>query len=294
MCQGAEYTEIDPYEAAADILRDKPESLWANDFIDRLYEEMEEQPETFTFVQLADFHTDLWYQEGAIADCSGRYCCRNDSVNGSTPAGKFGAPGAACDIPPITVQSTLDFVRDHIKPDAVFWTGDNSPHDRVTGDRAIYETALSTNFTADLIQKALSPNITYAVIGNHDIYPHWDFGAHKGNPAAASSAPHWRAWLNNESEYQQFLATGYFSTDLRLPTNYPVKVIGLNTETCDVENHFVYGQLSDPMGQLNFLLAELRALEQRKGLAILISHITPDDGCNHEYAVRLRAILERY
>lgn len=110
---------------------------------------MEESPETFKFVQLADFHTDLWYKEGAIADCSGLYCCRNDSVNGSTPAGKFGAPGAACDIPFITVQSTLDFVRDHVRPDAVFWTGDNSPHDRVKGERAIYETALSTNFTAD-------------------------------------------------------------------------------------------------------------------------------------------------
>jgi len=97
---------------------------------------------------LADFHTDPWYQEGAIADCSARYCCRNNSVNGSTRAGKFGAPGAACDIPIITVQSTLEYVRDVIKPDAVFWTGDNSPHDRVTGDLAIMETANSTNITA--------------------------------------------------------------------------------------------------------------------------------------------------
>ena len=48
------------------------------------------------------------------------------------------------------------------------------------------------------------------------------------------------------------------------------------------------------MGQLDFLQNDLRALEKHKGQAIIISHITPDDGCNHEYAVRLRAILERY
>jgi hypothetical protein len=73
-----------------------------------------------------------------------------------------------------------------------------------------------------------------------------------------------------------------------------VKVIGLNTETCDIENHFVYGQLSDPMGQFDFLLKELDDLEKQNGLAILMYHITPDDGCNHEFAVRMRAVLERY
>jgi hypothetical protein len=28
-----DYEEVDPYEAAAKILQDKPESLWGNDFI---------------------------------------------------------------------------------------------------------------------------------------------------------------------------------------------------------------------------------------------------------------------
>lgn len=111
------------------------------------------QRQTIKVVHITDFHTDSWYEEGSIADCGGRYCCRNDTYKGvgTIKAGKFGAPEGPCDIPVITVNQTLKYIRDIIKPDAVFWTGDNSPHDRVTGEKAIYETAYSTNVTAALI-----------------------------------------------------------------------------------------------------------------------------------------------
>jgi hypothetical protein len=33
-----------------------------------------------------------------------------------------------CDLPPAVLKNMLDFVRDEIKPDLFFWTGDNSPH----------------------------------------------------------------------------------------------------------------------------------------------------------------------
>jgi hypothetical protein len=53
---------------------------------------------------VTDFHLDPWYKEGSIADCGGKYCCRNDtSTGGSIKAGKFGAPEGPCDIPLITV-----------------------------------------------------------------------------------------------------------------------------------------------------------------------------------------------
>lgn len=73
-----------------------------------------------------------------------------------------------------------------------------------------------------------------------------------------------------------------------------VKVIGLNTEVCDIENHYIYGVLKDPLGQIDFLINELQYLEKNNGLAIIVGHITPDDGCNHEFSVRLKAIFERY
>jgi hypothetical protein len=77
-------------------------------------------------------------------------------------------------------------MRDVIKPDAIFWTGDNSPHDGASGDRAIYEAAYSMNQTADMIKKAFPDKVDniFAVLGNHDVYPHWDFSKNDGNPAA--------------------------------------------------------------------------------------------------------------
>ena len=51
-----------------------------------------------------------------------------------------------------------------------------------------------------MIQDTLKEQVanTYSILGNHDIYPHWDFAKGKGNPAAQSSAPFWKAWLTDE------------------------------------------------------------------------------------------------
>jgi hypothetical protein len=84
-------------------------------------------------VHYADPHLDLFYQEGAIADCkpSGGYCCRNNTYTGygTVKAGKFGAFEYRCDPPFITYQNMLDYIKNTIKPDMIVWTGDNSPHD---------------------------------------------------------------------------------------------------------------------------------------------------------------------
>jgi sphingomyelin phosphodiesterase len=33
-----------------------------------------------------------------------------------------------CDLPEKTVDNLLDYIINEVKPDIVFWTGDNSPH----------------------------------------------------------------------------------------------------------------------------------------------------------------------
>jgi hypothetical protein len=127
------------------------------------------------------------------------------------------------------------------------------------------------------------------------VFPHWDFNnLTNGNPAANDYVLWWKGWLDDNESYELFKKTGYFSKRLRLITDRLVKVIVLNTETCDIENHNVYATLYDPMSQLDFLLRELDMIEKNQGLAIVSFHITPDDGCNHEFAVRYKAILDRY
>ncbi len=134
--KGGWYQEIDPYNAVSDILSTKPFNN--NDYIDRLYKSIKgsDRP-TLRVVHVSDFHTDPWYLEGAIANCTGRYCCRKDSVHNPPGdvkyAGKFGTLDGPCDIPVVTVEETLKYIKDTLKPDILFWTGDNSPHDRVIG-----------------------------------------------------------------------------------------------------------------------------------------------------------------
>lgn len=51
-----------------------------------------------------------------------------------------------CDLPEITFKSMLDYIKNTIKPDIIFWTGDNSPHDiwEITPDEDKNSTRLVT------------------------------------------------------------------------------------------------------------------------------------------------------
>jgi hypothetical protein len=150
------------YQAAQQIIVGKPAFLKDNKYIDKLYQEIGQNGttgrKTIRIVHVSDFHADPWYQEGTIADCGQGYCCRNDSTGGSgkIKAGKFGTPDVNCDIPLVTVNNTLNFIRDHVKPDVVFWTGDSSPHDHQLGAQAIYEAAHCLKVTAQMLSEALS------------------------------------------------------------------------------------------------------------------------------------------
>jgi sphingomyelin phosphodiesterase len=56
-------------------------------------------------------------------------CCRPENGYTSDPllaAGKYG--NYKCDIPQSMLVSMLEYARDEIKPDGLFWTGDNSAH----------------------------------------------------------------------------------------------------------------------------------------------------------------------
>lgn len=102
----------------------------------------------------------------------------------------------------------------------------------------------------------------------------------------------WKPWMDDDV-YEEFLKTGYYSQRLDLIENRLVKVISINTLSCDNLNRFMFAELADPNGQLEFLINELNALEKVNGEAILISHIIPEE-CTHPWAVRFRAVLDRY
>ena len=74
-----------------------------------------------------------------------------------------------CDIPPQTMNSMFDFIRDELKPDAAFWLGDSIAHhlDSLTEEDNIN----SMVKVSRQVQKAFKDIPLWAAIGNHDTYP---------------------------------------------------------------------------------------------------------------------------
>jgi len=97
----------------------------------------------------------------------------------------------------------------------------------------------------------------------------------------------------DEEAYQIFSKHGYYSKYLNLDTDKAVKVLSLNTDSCDNLNHFTWSSLADPNGQYEWLKSQLEDLESKGHLAIMVSHIPPDE-CTHQWAVRFQALLDRY
>lgn len=63
-----------------EILKDKPDYLKNDDFIDNLYEKMrdnETERKTISLIQFTDVHLDLEYKVGSNAICNNMLCCRN-------------------------------------------------------------------------------------------------------------------------------------------------------------------------------------------------------------------------
>ena len=106
-----------------------------NDFQNKMYKEKDlahprPKDELIKLALVSDFHVDYQYTVGKNSQCGKPLCCRGDSGVSPNPednALKWGM--FACDIPVITLESMMEFVKDTIKPDAILWGGDTIPHD---------------------------------------------------------------------------------------------------------------------------------------------------------------------
>lgn len=76
-----------------------------------------------------------------------------------------------CDLPPKTLYSMFQYIRDVVQPDALFWTGDNSPHSiwNNTAEEVIDSTANITKMMNTVFQG--SKITVYPIEGNHDVWP---------------------------------------------------------------------------------------------------------------------------
>ena len=122
-------------------------------------------------VVISDLHVDFYYTEGTkVVNCGHILCCRSDSGLAGPDEEKAGPWGNAyCDIPPNLLNTTLDFVKNDLNPDVVFWLGDTQPHDLDT--LSPEEVKLTMIKTSEIIQDRLAGVQVYPVLGNHDSAP---------------------------------------------------------------------------------------------------------------------------
>lgn len=63
------WEQIDVEEFVANSLKDKPEPTQSNDFVNKLYGEVQPDAETMRIALVTDFHVDYDYEEGMSNVC---------------------------------------------------------------------------------------------------------------------------------------------------------------------------------------------------------------------------------
>jgi len=283
-CSHPVYKHYGVDDFATRVLADKPSAIASDDFVNKLYQEIAADTnarETFKLVHMSDPHIDFDYTPGTNFMCGqSGFCCRPESGYPTDPeqqAKKWG--GWECDIPVITLQSMLDHLRDEVKPDFLFWTGDNSPHN--TWANTADEVVKYTKFITDALNETFKDEKVkiFPCMGNHDTWPVnvEDYSVEGGNDIIKQYRTFWEAWLGKDGA-DVFEKWGYYSIDFNDFDGAAMgpdgsKVIALNTQSANTDNWWIFGQRSDPGGVIAWLEAELSAIEKAGGIAYIIGHI---------------------
>lgn len=139
-CLHSDYKVLLAEDFAERVLADKPEFIEDNNFVNSLYAQIKNKSrKTIKAVQFTDLHVDFDYAVGSDSQCNGLLCCRDYNGYPTEPERQAGEYGSyKCDLPEKSFRSMLDYVRDEINPEVIFWTGDNAPHDiwSVTNEEA--------------------------------------------------------------------------------------------------------------------------------------------------------------
>ncbi|RGP59645.1 ppn1-vacuolar endopolyphosphatase [Fusarium sporotrichioides] len=249
------------------------------------------------FLHITDFHPDEFYKAHA-STAQGIACHR-----GEGSAGVYGAETTDCDSPLELVNSTLDWIRTHVKDDIDFvvWTGDTARHDSDEKRPRSASQVLDMNRrVAKKVVKTFSDNgaLTIPVIptfGNNDFLPHNIFypGPNKWLQAYSSI---WRRFIPEEQRHS-FGFGGWFEVEV-IPNK--LSVISLNTMYFFDRNAGVDGCAipSEPgFKHMEWLSVQLQRLRDRGMKAILVGHVPPartrnkqnwDETCWQKYTLWLK------
>lgn len=100
------------------VLADKPAEIQNDDYINKMYESVYNDPnrasrETLQILHISDIHVDMLYKNGSNADCDGYLCCREENGMPTDPSKQAGPWGAyKCDLPLQTYQNMLNYIKE--------------------------------------------------------------------------------------------------------------------------------------------------------------------------------------
>ncbi|KAI7866585.1 Metallo-dependent phosphatase-like protein [Spinellus fusiger] len=267
---------------------------------------------TFTVLQMSDWHIDSKYKEGAEVMCDKPICCRASSTDYrkiTQKASKWGAYN--CDTPYKLIDSMLKFIHT-AQPDIEFGilTGDIPPHE-VWSTLPFLKTKLIQDFSFNMLHKYFdSPDLInamlYPAIGNHESAPTNVF------PLNSSTLPteftkkylslewlykglanNWQGWLSfSDNKSVEKNSGNYAVRPVR-----GLKLVSLNTNFCYTLNWWLYEnpRQRDPNGILAWLVKELQDSEDKDERVWIIGHIAPGDStCFYDYSNYYYQIVERY
>jgi hypothetical protein len=146
------------------------------------------------------------------------------------------------------------YIRDVIKPDVLFWTGDNSPHViwKNTEEEVVSATFNISMMITEVFRPGLSDVTIIPINGNHDLFPanNQDFSKGENLTEFVSYGLLWKnmGWLT-EQEQLQYKKYGFYSKNFSLKNRkaYPnTRIIAINTMSCYVWNFELLKSRYDP------------------------------------------------
>jgi hypothetical protein len=146
------------------------------------------------------------------------------------------------------------YIRDVIKPDVIFWTGDNSPHViwKNSEEEVVGATYNISMMIQEIFRQGQSKVTIIPINGNHDMFPanKQDFTAGEDMTEFTTYGVLWKemGWLT-EKEQLQYKKYGFYSKDFTLKNGkaYPnTRIIAINTMSCFIENFELLKSRFDP------------------------------------------------
>ena len=144
----------------------------------------------------------------------------------------------------------------------------------------------------DLFRKHLPGVPMFPIQGNHEFFPSnvQNFTDIANDPLVHLLADEWAEYLGEEAT-AEFREKSYYSVQYDENT----RIIAINTQNCYIYNFYLIGELTDPLGELQWLEDTLREMEAAGQVAIIMGHVPPGSmDCVQSYAGRYRALMDRF